>query len=158
MERLVKKIELNPAITLRLKKILCYIPIFLLIFIALNQIRLAKTSSLSPWWGGGFGMFSTADSRGTRHIHAYAIRPGVRRELEIPSYLAELERKVLTFPSEANLEKLAAELADIPTPDEGPLEAIQIQIWATNFDSDTLEPSSILFRHIDVKFKSLKDI
>ena len=103
-------------------------------------------------------MFSSTDSRGTRHIHAYAIRPGIRRELEIPSYLAELERKVLTFPSDSILEKLAFELANIPTPDEGPLEAIQIQIWATDFDSKTLEPSSILFRHIDVKFKSLQDI
>ncbi len=103
-------------------------------------------------------MFASTDSRGTRHIHAYAIRPGVRRELEIPSYLAELERKVLTFPSESNLKKLAFELADLPTPDEGPLEAIQIQIWATDFDNNTLEPSSILYRHIDVKFKRLQDI
>ena len=146
------------AITLHPKKFLCYLPIFILLLIAFNQVRLAKTSSLSPWWGGGFGMFSTADSRGTRHIHAYSIRPGIRRELEIPSYLLELERRVLTFPSESNLEKLAAKLADIPTPDEGPLEAIQIQIWATYFDSNTLEPSSVLYRHIDVKFKSLKDI
>jgi hypothetical protein len=154
----VKKIEINSAIAHHLKKSVCYLPLFLLIIVALNQIRLAKTSSLSPWWGGGFGMFSSTDSRGTRHTHAYSIRPGVRRELEIPSYLAELERKVLTFPSESNLEKLALELADVPTPDEGPLEAIEIQIWATNFDSDTLEPSSTLYRHIDVKFKSLKDI
>jgi hypothetical protein len=154
----VKKTGLNRVVTLHLKKFLCYLPIFLLVIIALNQIRLAKTSSLSPWWGGGFGMFSTTDSRGTRHIHAYAIRPGIRRELEIPPHLAELERKMLTFPSESNLEKLAVELADVPTPDEGPLEAIEIQVWATDFDSETLEPSSILFRHIDVKFKSLKDI
>ena len=154
----MKKVEINPAVTLHLKKLLCYLPIILLIFVALNQIRLAKTSSLSPWWGGGFGMFSSTDSRGTRHIHAYAIRPGIRRELEIPSYLAQLERKVLTFPSESNLEKLAVELADVPTPDEGPLEAIEIQIWATYFDRDTLEPYSILFRHINVKFKRLKDI
>jgi hypothetical protein len=98
-------------------------------------------------------MFSTADSRGTRHIHAYGIRPGIRRELEIPSYLLELERRVLTFPSEANLKALAIELADEPTPDEGPLEAIQIQVWATSFDSDTLAPTSVLFRHIEVKFE-----
>jgi hypothetical protein len=154
----VKKTEFHHVVSFYLKKFLCYLPIFLLIIIALNQIRLAKTSSLSPWWGGGFGMFSSTDSRGTRHIHAYAIRPGIRRELEIPSYLAELERKVLTFPSESNLKKLAFELADLPTPDEGPLEAIEIQIWATDFDNNTLEPSSILYRHIDVKFKSLKDI
>ncbi len=65
---------------------------------------------------------------------------------------------MLTFPSQSNLEKLAFELADAPTPDEGPLEAIQIQIWATYFDSGALEPSSISFRQIDVKFKILKDI
>jgi hypothetical protein len=154
----VKKIELYRLIAHQIRNWLCYLPIFILIIIALNQIRLSKTSSLSPWWGGGFGMFSSTEARGSRHIHAYAIRPGIRRELEIPSYLAKLERKVLTFPSQSNLEKLAFELADVPTPDEGPLEAIQIQIWATYFDSGTLEPSSVLFRHIDVKFKILKDI
>ena len=154
----MNKIEINPALTCGLKKLLCYLPIILLIFVALNQIRLAKASSLSPWWGGGFGMFSSTDSRGTRHIHAYAIWPGIRRELEIPPHSAQLERKVLTFPSEANLRKLAVELADLPTADEAPIEAIEIQIWATYFDSETLEPSSVLYRHIDVKFKRLKDI
>lgn len=153
----MKKTEFYRVVTHQLKKWLCYLPIFLLIVVALNQIRFAKTSSLSPWWGGGFGMFSTLDSRGTRHIHAYAIRPGIRRELEIPSYLAELERKVLTFPSKSNLRKLATELVDIPSPDEGPLEAIQIQVWATNFNSDTLKPSSVLFRYIDFKFEEDSD-
>lgn len=72
-------------------------------------------------------MFSSTDSRGTRHIHAYAIRPGIRRELEIPPHSTQLERKALTFPSEANLRKLAVELADLPTADEAPIEAIEIQ-------------------------------
>ena len=40
----------------------------LLVLVALNQIRLAHTSWLSPWKGGGFGMFSSTDDPGQRFI------------------------------------------------------------------------------------------
>jgi hypothetical protein len=93
----VNKIEINPALTCGLKKLLCYLPIILLIFVALNQIRLAKTSSLSPWWGGGFGM----------SLLRIRVEPGISmhtqydlafdERLEIP-FRQHIRRKELTFP------------------------------------------------------------
>lgn len=122
-----------------------YLP-SLLILVAGNQLRLVSTVNLSPWWGGGFGMFATTDGWATRHLHVFAIRSGVRRELEIPPSLGKKVRRVLTLPSDAQLQALAHQFADVPTPDEGPLEAIELQVWAMQFDPDILAPSSTPIR------------
>ena len=131
-----------------------YLPSLLLILIASNQLRLVFTTSLSPWWGGGFGMFATTDGWATRHLHAFAIRPGVRRELAIPLSLRKMVERVLTLPSDAQLQALAHQFADEPTPDEGPLEAIELQVWATQFDPTTLMPSSTPMRFLTVQMKA----
>ena len=95
-------------------------------------------------------MFSTADTRGNRHLHAFAIRPGIRRELEIPSSLKVRVRCLLACPTESALRALAADLVDIPSPDAGPLTAIEIQVWVTRFDPDNLAPSGVFLRSIEV--------
>jgi flavin reductase (DIM6/NTAB) family NADH-FMN oxidoreductase RutF len=59
-------------------------------------------------------MFSTIDGWGNRHLQAFAIRPDVRRELEIPSALQEMTRRVRAFPSDANLRALAETLKVSP--------------------------------------------
>ncbi len=127
-----------------------YLPSVLLIGVACTQLWLAHVTHLSPWVGGGFGMFSTTDVRGNRHLHAFALRPGLRRELEVPSSLNHDVQCVLAFPSEAALRTLALELADLPTPEDGPFAAIEIQVWATHFAPDTLQPSGVLLQAIEV--------
>jgi len=128
-----------------------YLPSMLLIVGATHQLWLVATASLSPWWGGGFGMFATTDAWATRHLHVFAIRPGVRRELAIPQTLRTKVERVLVLPSDTQLRTLAYEFADAPTPDEGPLEAIELQVWATHFDPDTLTPSSTQIRFLTVR-------
>ena len=95
-------------------------------------------------------MFSTMDAWGNRYLQAFAIRPDIRRELEIPPALEEVTRRVRAFPSEANLRVLAAELIDVPTPDAGPLEAIEIQVWSVDYDLITLAPTGSLLRSLKV--------
>ena len=95
-------------------------------------------------------MFSTVDGWGNRYLQAFAIRPGIRRELEIPPALQEMTRRVRAFPSEARLRALATALVDTPTPDVGPLEAIEIQVWSTDYDPVTLAPSGSLLRWLRV--------
>ena len=127
-----------------------YLPSVLLVGVACTQLWVAHVTNLSPWAGGGFGMFSTTDVRGHRHLHAFALRPGLRRELEIPSSLHHDVQRILAFPSEGALRTLALALADLPTPDAGPLAAIEIQVWATHFAPDTLQPSGVLLQAIEV--------
>ncbi|MEW6143408.1 MAG: hypothetical protein AB1598_00150 [Thermodesulfobacteriota bacterium] len=137
---------------MRIKSCICYIPVILLISVALIQILLAHAYGLAPWSGGGFGMFSTQDAAQSRHIHAYALSPGVRRELVIPERLRERALKVAAFPSDSRLKGLALELAEIPTPDSGPLESIVIQVWKTDYDKSTLSPSGEIVKSLEVRF------
>jgi hypothetical protein len=95
-------------------------------------------------------MFSTMDGWGNRYLQAFAIRPGIRREVEIPPALEEVTRRVRAFPSAANLRALAAELVNVPTPDAGPLEAIEIQVWSVDYDLVTLAPTGSLLRSLKV--------
>ncbi len=130
----------------------CFLPVVLLIGVASHQIWLVHTADLTPWSGGGFGMFSTTDGRGNRHLHAFALRPGIRRELMLPRYLRDQVRRVLTLPTLSRIHTLADTLATLPSPDFGPLQATEIQIWRTSFDPHSLEPSSTLVRSFEVSF------
>lgn len=122
------------------------LPGALLFVVALHQLFLAHTSNISPWYGGGFGMFSTADAGRARHLHAFVLRPGLEREVFAPVELEDIERRTLTLPSDANLRALARELAELPTPDDGPPTGVRIQVWRTDYHPDTLAPESHLLR------------
>jgi hypothetical protein len=125
-----------------------HLPAALLLAVAALQIALAHFADLSPWAGGGFGMFSTSDVWARRHLHAFAIGPDILRELEVPYELREPARRALALPSEWRLRSLARTLAALPSPDEGPPEAVEVQVVATRFDPRTLAPSGVLLRGV----------
>ncbi|HXJ33991.1 MAG TPA: hypothetical protein VMS22_08100, partial [Candidatus Eisenbacteria bacterium] len=79
------------------------LPAFLLCAVALTQIWLAHHADLSPWSGGGFGMFSSTDVFARRHLHAWLVAPGFRQELDVPRGLREDMRRVLALPTDARL-------------------------------------------------------
>lgn len=122
------------------------LPVLMLLVVALSQLLLARSQALSAWSGGGFGMFSTLDHPSQRHLHAFVVRPGLRREVVAPPRLAEEVARALTLPTEERLRSLAIALANTPTPDHGPPTGVQIQVWNTRFDPATLTPSSHILR------------
>lgn len=91
-------------------------------------------------------MFSTLDHGSQRHLHAFILRSGLRREVLPSPALADEIKRALTLPSDARLRALAGKLAEIRTPDHGSVTAVQIQVWHTRFDSETLTPRSLLLR------------
>lgn len=118
------------------------LPIALLIVVALMQIALARSAGLSPWSGGGFGMFSTLDHGSRRHLHTFVLRSGLRREVIPPRDREDEIRRALAFPTDRRLRALATVLAETPTPDHGPATAVQVQVWHTRFDRETLTPTN----------------
>lgn len=121
-----------------------WLPALLLATVAANQLRLAKTESLSPWSGGGFGMFSSTDSPGNRHLHAFVQNDGIRREVAIPPDLAETVRRATTLPTRARLGSLAAELALLESHGSITWDEIVLQVWAVEYDPDSLAPGGRL--------------
>ena len=83
----------------------------LLCAIACLQIFLAMTKSLSPWKGGGFGMFSTVDSPDARFLRIYLINGNEETAVLLPDHLKKLGREVQTIPSAALASDLAGRLA-----------------------------------------------
>jgi len=92
-------------------RVLAYSPPALLCLIACAQIYSATTGSLSPWKGGGFGMFSTVDSPDARFLRIYLINDGEEIPVLVPDSLKTLARKAQTVPSPALLSDLAERLA-----------------------------------------------
>lgn len=83
----------------------------LLCAVACVQIYLAMTKSLSPWKGGGFGMFSTVDSPDARFLRIYLINGNEETAVLVPDHLKTLGREVQTIPSTALASDLARRLA-----------------------------------------------
>ncbi len=117
------------------------LPLACLLLIALNQLRLVANEDLSPWSGGGFGMFSTTDDR---HLHAYVLTPGLRRELKLPAALENALQRALALPGEGQLSTLAALLDQrLPAASKG---TIEIQVWANSYRRSDLRPHGQLLR------------
>jgi hypothetical protein len=83
----------------------------LLCAVACLQIFLAMTKSLSPWKGGGFGMFSTVDSPDARFLRIYLINGNEETAVLLPDHLKTLGRELQTIPSAALASDLAQRLA-----------------------------------------------
>ncbi len=123
-----------------------WLPAVLLVAVATNQMRLAHVEGLSPWSGGGFGMFSTTDAPGNRHLHAFVQNEGIRREVAVTADLHRTVRRATTLPAQARLRALADELSQRESGGRIAWDEIEIQIWAVNYNPATLAPGGRLVR------------
>jgi len=127
-----------------------FLPALLLVAVALTQIALARHAQLSPWLGGGFGMFASTDGWRQREVRALALRDGLRRPLLPMRDAPAASRRAAALPSESNLRALAHALAPLPSRDEAVLRAIELQVFGVRFDPDTLARRPILLRELTV--------
>ena len=119
---------------------LLWLPPALLLLVGSSQVFLAKTQALSPWLGGGFGMFASVEDRRHRHLHLIEERPGVVRELAVPESLRDPLRRALAHPTDRRLRDLARQVAS-----ESGLRAnavLRLELWQTRYAADTLLPTS----------------
>jgi hypothetical protein len=77
-----------------------------------NQLYRVAVFNLSPWKGGGMGMFSSIASPRNRFIKAYFLVGGVRYPVTLPDSKEGFSFQ--TEPTERNSEKLKATLSRSP--------------------------------------------
>jgi len=84
----------------------------LAIAIACLQLDLAATVGLSPWKGGGFGMFSSADSPANRYLRCKALlEDGQEVLVTLEGDLGSVPlKRMMTMPNRDDMARLAAEL------------------------------------------------
>lgn len=83
----------------------------LLLGIASAQFAFAHFSTLSPWKGGGFGMFSTVDSPGARFLRIHLLTDRGEIPVAVPDGFHAAARELRTTGSEARAAELARSLA-----------------------------------------------
>jgi hypothetical protein len=120
----------------RRERILRELPGALLVALALAQIGLSYGAQLSPWKGGGFGMFATNDHGAFRSVRVYALGAAGEVRVEVPPELRRAELRVRELPSEGGLRALAEALAS-----EAPgASALRAEVWRVELDR-TLRPA-----------------
>ena len=134
-----------------LKPLLKILPVVLLFVVGVHQIWLSHASPLSPWLGGGFGMFSATDALSNRHLHAYLVGPEFRREIFAPESLWPIEDKILGLPTKSRLRRFAAELLAVTDLGDHRVETLELHVWTTTFDTKDLQPSGKLLQTLIVE-------
>ena len=129
-------------------KAITYLPIIILIALALNQLVLANFLNLSPWLGGGYGMFSTTDAGSNRHLHIYLKSEGIKKELIYPPELRELALKTKSFPTNYSLARFAKKLLE--TEKDEYTKSIEVQVWKSHFKKHSLQPSSKILKFLEI--------
>ena len=91
----------------------------ILVLVATNQLVLASTTDLTPWRGGGFGMFSTTDNHDQRFLRITAVTDtggeipvDARALLDTDPPLRDAFVRARARPTTGNLDALAAALAE----------------------------------------------
>lgn len=122
------------------------LPCVCLILVACVQIALARAQALSPWLGGGFGMFASTDHGSARRLLAYRLYDGLREPLELAGTAPRELEKLQSFPTPGRLERFAQRLARLPEGVHGTPRAVRIEIWRIAYARDTLQPALELVR------------
>jgi len=117
-----------------------------LVVIALHQIALAQLVDLSPWKGGGYGMFSTTDHGGSRFLRVFALDAAGERRIAVPPELVNRSYRVRDLPSARGLERLAREIAAAAPDAVAGSDSLRLEVWRTVYDPVTLEPRRAVLR------------
>ena len=126
------------------------VPPALMAAVAVVQIALALTSGLTPWKGGGFGMFSTLDHGAFRGVDIVIEAPGRSETLDVPVSLEELTARAATYPSERLLRRLAREVAARERRQNRPVTLVKLTVWRTEFSPNTLLATEHTLRSVSI--------
>ena len=127
------------------------LPAVLLAVVAAMQIVLTQVQMLSPWKGGGFGMFSTLDERPFRYVRMFVRAPERSEELAVPPSLEELAASAEILPSDRQLERLARAVVAREKRRGQPADKVRIDVWRVEFAPGSLAPRDHLLRRYEFR-------
>ena len=115
-----------------------FLPTTLLIAVAIGQVVLVRAFDLTPWKGGGFGMFATLDHAAFRRVDIVVDAPGRSEALEIPPSLEVDVARAASFPVPWLLARLAEGVAARERRNGRAVGRVTLTVWRTAFDRITL--------------------
>ena len=123
------------------------VPVGILLVVAGAQVTLARTAGLSPWKGGGFGMFSTTDDAGRRRVRVFVAAADRSEEIAITPSLEDAAISAAVLPSDRQLTRLARRVIERERRNHRPVERVRIETWRIEYAPGTLAATSRLIRN-----------
>jgi hypothetical protein len=130
------------------------LPPALLVLVAATQMTLARTAGLSPWKGGGFGMFASVDGTPFRGVRLFVEAPDRSEEIAVPPSLEDAAQRVATFPHERALTALATRVIARERRQNRPVERVRVEVWRADF-SPTLDATRTRMRALTVSARDV---
>jgi hypothetical protein len=124
-----------------------FLPSLLLALVALRQVHLTRVTELTPWKGGGFGMFSSADGLSERRLRIVVRAPERAEEIGVPEGLAKLAAKAAVLPDPARLDRLARAIVGAERAAGRSAESVEVAVLGTTYASKTLFASERTLAH-----------
>lgn len=122
------------------------VPVALLLGVALAQLTLARTADLTPWKGGGFGMFSTTDDAGRRHVRVFVSAAARSEEIAITPSLEDAASRAAALPNNGALTRLARVVVEREQRNSRPVDEVRIEAWRIEYAPGTLAATPRLIR------------
>lgn len=88
------------------------VPVLVLVLVACVQIVVAHNTALTPWKGGGFGMFSTVDADTRRVVQVYLTVDGREVPVAVPDEFDVQAASLRPMPTERRTERFARRLLE----------------------------------------------
>jgi len=123
------------------------LPVALLVAVAAVQVALVNTAGLSPWKGGGFGMFSTTDDAGRRRSRVFVSAAERSEEVAISPSLEDAARRAAVLPTDLALTRLARRVVERETRYHRPVDTVRIETWRIEYAPDTLAATAHRMRN-----------
>jgi hypothetical protein len=131
-------------------------PTALLLAVASGQMFLARTADLSPWKGGGFGMFASVDGLPFRWVRLYVSAPERSEEIVVPASLDDQAQRTATWPHRRALEGLARAVIAREQRRRHPVDSVRVEVWRADV-SPSLDVSETLMRQLTLAPHEIED-
>jgi hypothetical protein len=126
------------------------LPSVILLIVAATQMTLARTELLSPWKGGGFGMFASIDGLPFRHVRVFVDAPNRSEEIALPASLESAAAKAATWPHARALESLARAVIAREESRRRPVDSVHVEVWRADI-SRSLESTWTKLSEVTVR-------
>jgi hypothetical protein len=126
------------------------LPTVLLVAVAVTQIVLVRVADLSPWKGGGFGMFATTDGTSFRFVRLFVDAPGRSEETTVTESLEMAAVRAQLFPSHRFMTRLGEAVGARELRQGRDVTTVRVEVWRIEFSDHPLRASERRLRTLTI--------
>jgi hypothetical protein len=113
-----------------------WLPAAVLVAVAAAQVVLVRTAHLTPWKGGGFGMFAAVDGGGVRSVRILIEGPERSEILEVPPSIVADADRARALPIRPLLARVARKVAARATRRGETVTRVTVEAWSATLSDD----------------------